>query len=78
MIKKSIFAPLAAAAVLVASAGPAFAKTQEHQEVATGGSASKDSAERKSCKRYDRVDSRLRSEMYCFTRSDWKKVEAVY
>ena len=73
MTKTRFFAPLAAAALLAAGAAPAFAKTQDGQTVEA---ASAGKSERKICKRFDRSESRMRSERVCLTKAGWEKLQA--
>jgi hypothetical protein len=75
MIKNRIFAPLAAAALLVAGAAPAFAKSQDSQGNGSVASA-EDKGARKICKRLQNSGTRLRNDRICLTATEWRKVEA--
>ena len=77
MTIKLIFAASAALA-LVAGAPAHAAKNESVRALAAAdaGTGAKAKEERKTCRTFDRTESRMKREKLCLTRAQWKKFEA--
>jgi hypothetical protein len=75
MTKTRLFTAFAAAASIAASSAPAFAKAQDSQGNGSVGASSRETGQRKICKRYENSTSRLLSERLCLTMPQWKKFD---
>ena len=68
---------LASTVALALIAGtPAYAaKSQSQQTVDSDGGGAKAKSERKTCRTFDRTESRMKRDKLCLTREQWKKFQ---